>query len=253
MSATSSAMPRSRTSSAPTTTPARSGRKIPFADVGSHCAHGVSMTATTSSSAARSARLPEPRRPPSHRDARTHLSRPGYRRPGPTARMGFPRPIPVPPTTPDPSGVRGAGSSRTDPRLLRIPARPPSDPGRDRGWRDTRRRCRGGTTKSEDAPAVEDLVGKLASQHQVIGDALAGLLFGKPVERFDPRRGEREQVVSSPLRTANVSPWRARAAAIAATASSTETSHGRPTPSATGGAGTGRVAGTRGRWSCAPC
>jgi hypothetical protein len=37
----------------------------------------------------------------------------------------------------------------------------------------------------QNAPAVEDLIGKLASQHQIVGDALAGLLLGKPVERFD--------------------------------------------------------------------
>ena len=45
------------------------------------------------------------------------------------------------------------------------------------------------------APAVEDLIGKLASEHQVIGNALTGFLLGKPIERFDARGGEGEQVV----------------------------------------------------------
>ena len=47
----------------------------------------------------------------------------------------------------------------------------------------------------QDAPSVEDLVGEFAAQHQIVGDALAGFLFGQPVERLDAGRGEREQVV----------------------------------------------------------
>ena len=56
-------------------------------------------------------------------------------------------------------------------------------------------------------PAVEDLVGQLAPQHQVVGQALAGGLLGQRVERLDAAGGEGEQVVRvgrySPM---NVSP-----------------------------------------------
>ena len=45
------------------------------------------------------------------------------------------------------------------------------------------------------ATPCENLLGKLAAQHQVIGDALAGRLFSERVERFDAGGGEREQVV----------------------------------------------------------
>ena len=45
------------------------------------------------------------------------------------------------------------------------------------------------------SPAVEDLVGKLAPQHQIVGDALARHLLGQRVERLDAGGGEREQVV----------------------------------------------------------
>ena len=44
------------------------------------------------------------------------------------------------------------------------------------------------------APADEDLVGKLATQHPPIGHTLAGALFGQPIEGSHTDRREREQV-----------------------------------------------------------
>ena len=46
----------------------------------------------------------------------------------------------------------------------------------------------------QEASPVEDLVGKFAAQHQIVGDAFARLFFRQPVERLDAGRGEREQV-----------------------------------------------------------
>ncbi len=45
------------------------------------------------------------------------------------------------------------------------------------------------------APADEDLIGKLAPQHQVVGDALARRFLGQRVERRDTRGGEGEQIM----------------------------------------------------------
>ena len=50
----------------------------------------------------------------------------------------------------------------------------------------------------QDSPADEDLVGKLAPQHQVVGHALARLRLGQRVKRLDTGGGEREQVAVNP-------------------------------------------------------
>jgi hypothetical protein len=50
----------------------------------------------------------------------------------------------------------------------------------------------------QSSPAVEDLVGKLAPQHQIIGESLARDLLGQRVKRLDSHRREREQIVVFP-------------------------------------------------------
>jgi hypothetical protein len=49
--------------------------------------------------------------------------------------------------------------------------------------------------RRQNAPAHEDLIGKLARKHQEVGDALARRVLGQRVKRLDTGGGEGEQVV----------------------------------------------------------
>ena len=86
--------------------------------------------------------------------------------------------------------------------------------------------------------------GKLAPQHQVIGDTLAGLVFGQPVERFDAGGGEREQVVIVAAAQGEGVTTLGAGLRDGADGVGDRTSQGRPVPSAYGGSGTGRGCGT---------
>ncbi len=170
---------------------------------------------------------------------RRRRRRPAARRPRPPRSPGRPR-------TPAPSGGRAGGSgrrrrrSRSSPSSATVASSACVEVGEvvdDVALAEEQVRHR--------AAAVEDLVGQLAAQHQVVGDALARHLLGQRVERLDAGGGEGEQVaVATAVDDEGVAVRSPGPGAISATASSTGTSQGRPTPSASGGGGVIRERGT---------